>query len=231
MRTDVKEIVTLLAIVGMLTSCELGSDGSKRFNGASYKTVKSPYTGRIWMDRNVGADRVCLSATDDKCFGDYFQYGRVADGHEKRNSKTRDTQITYLDKADDRFYIGGTSEWYIGNEDLSRIMGKLDGSGMCPKGFRVPIDHEFFEEFYEDGTSAELEKEDSLFDTFLKIPSAGYRQSLSYRSRVGEIVDVGKESYMHIKDEGICYDRSRGRPIRCIKGTKEELENAKTNNR
>jgi len=29
------------------------------FHGKVYKTVKSPYTDRVWLDKNIGADRVC----------------------------------------------------------------------------------------------------------------------------------------------------------------------------
>jgi len=57
-------------------------------NGRAYNTVLSPKTGRVWLDRNLGADRVCLSKTDLNCYGDFYQFGRPSDGHEKRNSAT-----------------------------------------------------------------------------------------------------------------------------------------------
>lgn len=43
-------------------------------------------TGRIWMDKNLGATRVATSPTDSASFGFYFQWGRGADGHQERLS-------------------------------------------------------------------------------------------------------------------------------------------------
>jgi len=48
-----------------------------------YGTVTTR-TGRIWLDRNLGASRVALSPTDTQAYGDYFEWGRPADGHEKQ---------------------------------------------------------------------------------------------------------------------------------------------------
>ena len=39
-----------------------------------------------WLDRNLGALQVCTSSTDEKCYGDLFQWGRGDDGHQDRNS-------------------------------------------------------------------------------------------------------------------------------------------------
>lgn len=44
-------------------------------NGIVYKTVKSPYTGRVWLDRNLGAKRACKTSKDEDCFGDYYTMG------------------------------------------------------------------------------------------------------------------------------------------------------------
>lgn len=40
-------------------------------------SVTSPHTGRIWMDRNLGASRVCTSINDEQCFGDYLAYSGI----------------------------------------------------------------------------------------------------------------------------------------------------------
>jgi len=39
-----------------------------------YKTVVSPTTNRIWMDRNLGAKRVCLTYDDIECYGNYYKW-------------------------------------------------------------------------------------------------------------------------------------------------------------
>ena len=57
-------------------------------DGFIYNEVTNPVTGRIWMDRNLGASRVALSPNDSDSYGDLYQWGRDRDGHEKRKSPT-----------------------------------------------------------------------------------------------------------------------------------------------
>ncbi len=38
------------------------------------------------MDRNLGAARVATSSTDASSYGDLYQWGRLTDGHQLRNS-------------------------------------------------------------------------------------------------------------------------------------------------
>ena len=40
-------------------------------------------SGRLWMDRNLGATQVATSLTDYLAYGDLYQWGRGTDGHEK----------------------------------------------------------------------------------------------------------------------------------------------------
>ena len=47
--------------------------------------VTNPITGRTWMDRNLGATRAATSPTDEEAYGSFFQWGRFADGHQRRS--------------------------------------------------------------------------------------------------------------------------------------------------
>jgi hypothetical protein len=42
--------------------------------------VLNPATRKIWMDRNLGANRAATSSTDTEACGDLYQWGRRADG-------------------------------------------------------------------------------------------------------------------------------------------------------
>lgn len=42
------------------------------FNNLNYYTVLSPITGKIWLDRNLGAESICTSSTDSSCYGGYY---------------------------------------------------------------------------------------------------------------------------------------------------------------
>jgi len=234
-------VVTALAL---LTGCG-GEPSDLNHNGIQYGTVKSPYTGRIWMDKNVGAQRVCLYSTDEECYGDYFQYGRSADGHEKKDSQTRETKITYLDKSDDKFYVGNDSLWFEGSLGiLEENWKKLDGSSVCPKNFRVATGNEYYNEFLRDGSSVEAEIPEDVFKTFLKLPKAGFRydnsdtvseDTIAALLEVGDSVvywTLGGDSlstnyYGRVDINDMCVLYTLGKPIRCIKATKEEIEEAK----
>jgi uncharacterized protein (TIGR02145 family) len=53
------------------------------FNGVSYNMITSPNTGRIWLDRNLGATKVADSHNDVKAaYGYLYQWGRRNDGHQ-----------------------------------------------------------------------------------------------------------------------------------------------------
>ena len=53
--------------------------------------VLNPITGKTWMDRNLGASQVATSSSDAAAYGDLYQWGRRADGHQCRNSPTTTT--------------------------------------------------------------------------------------------------------------------------------------------
>ena len=72
-------------------------------NGTTYGTVTSPHTGRVWLDRNLGAAQVCTSFDDVACYGDYYQWGRNSDGHEDSasvNTATQAVNVTTVGHGD-----------------------------------------------------------------------------------------------------------------------------------
>lgn len=82
--------------------------------------VVSP-TGKVWMDRNLGASQVATAVDDDDAYGDLYQWGRGADGHEKRDSDTTPTRSD-SDTPGHGDFITTSSEpydWRTGqNDDL-----------------------------------------------------------------------------------------------------------------
>ncbi len=50
--------------------------------------VTNPTTGKTWMDRNLGASQAATSSNDAASYGDLYQWGRRADGHQCRTSAT-----------------------------------------------------------------------------------------------------------------------------------------------
>lgn len=74
-----------------------GNTGSVTFmyNGQSvtHTSVRAA-DGKIWLQQNLGATQVAATATDAASYGDLFQWGRWADGHQLRTSINQ--QVTTL---------------------------------------------------------------------------------------------------------------------------------------
>jgi len=176
----------LIPIITMLLMSDI------THNGTTYKTVKSPYTGKVWLDRNLGASRVCTSFDDVQCYGDYYQWGRNFDGHEDSGSATTSTQATDVNSAGSSF-IKGSSDWAsVDGAGTTRTANwsATDGSSVCPVGYRVPTINELKAELFDAG-SAQIQNRDDAFNSFLALPSAGYRYSI-----LGSVVYQGTWGHM-----------------------------------
>ena len=89
------------------------------FNFLTYKTVKSPYTGKIWLDRNLGATQACVTLEDTACFGDYYQWGRSFDGHQIKTSTTTSTRAADINNAGTLFIMNSAYDWATTDSDGS----------------------------------------------------------------------------------------------------------------
>ena len=167
--------------------------------GIAYGCVPSPYTGKVWLDRNLGAERVCQSFHDEKCYGDYYQWGRSADGHEKMDSTTTSEQASDVKDVGHGMFIladrDQNYDWaYEVDPDGSRRVhnwSMSDGSGICPAGYRVATHDEFEAELF-DENSAEIQKGYSekatnnddrrlnAWNSFLRLPAAGGRGATGF---------------------------------------------------
>ena len=165
------------ATLGIVTNFIL--DDGITHNGSTYKTVTSPYTGRVWLDRNLGASQVCASFDDPLCYGDYYQWGRDYDGHQESNSSTTSTQATDVTTVGHSDFITSNNtysyDWAQSADSNGSLRSanwsKTDGSSVCPVGFRVPTQTELQAETTDNGVTNSA----SAFTNFLKLPSAGYR--------------------------------------------------------
>lgn len=114
-------------------------------------------TGRIWLDRNLGASRVATSATDTQAFGDYYQWGRPTDGHQSQyitnNNSTGFTNTkSSTSVPPNGLWIqpnDGSEDWLI-TANNTLWVGANPSNNPCPTGFRIP-------------TLAEWQAEQALF--------------------------------------------------------------------
>ena len=139
--------------------------------------VTNPATGQTWMDRNLGASRAATYPTDPQAFGDLYQWGRAADGHQKRNSDI----VTTLSKADQpdhgSFIIPHESDYPPNwrnprNSFLWGWQGEVDTINTpCPCGYRLPTHKEWDAE----RKSWSSNNASGAFNSPLKLPVAGGR--------------------------------------------------------
>ncbi len=63
-------------------------------------------TGRCWMAFNLGATQVATSIDDEAAYGDLYQWGRPADGHQRRDDPTTTTtELSTTDAPGHRDFI------------------------------------------------------------------------------------------------------------------------------
>lgn len=133
--------------------------------------VHNAITGRIWMDRNLGASRVALSSTDSAAYGDLYQWGRGTDGHEKRNSPTTSTLSTTNTPDHGMFIAVASGDWRTEKSD--NLWQGIDGiNNPCPEGFRLPTSAEWKAEII---TWGSISNSGVAFSSPLKLTIAGHR--------------------------------------------------------
>jgi uncharacterized protein (TIGR02145 family) len=194
----------------------------------NYGTVVNPVTGKVWLDRNLGATQVATSSTDAASYGDLYQWGRAADGHQVRTSATHNTQaINWLaDEGNflwDGKFIISFSDWLTtATPDL--WSGTAAENNPCPSGFRVPTNAEWNQErrTWTNNNSV------GAFASPLKLPLTGGRNGSG-----GSLIGVGSFGYywsgsvtgsmarylfIGSSNAGMdASDRAFGFSIRCIK--------------
>ena len=228
--------IALLVALGLsFSACGGGSSSNNptviSHNGTTYNTVTSPYTGKIWLDRNLGASQACTALDDTACYGDYYQWGRASDGHENNtSSNTLDGALAInLDVGHGDFILNTTDWTALSLDDNGSLRAtnwsKIDGSSVCPVGYRVPTVQELRDETL-DNNATPIANNIDAYNNFLKLPSAGYRYggdgSLSQGSGVvwssgvasagSHLLDFGSSS------AGTGYaSRAYGFSVRCLK--------------
>jgi len=128
-------------------------------------------TGRVWMDRNLGASTVATSITDANAYGNLYQWGRGNDGHQCRNSSTTSTEACTDQPMHDEFILAPFDWRTTGNLDLWQ--GVYGTNNPCPSGFRLPTEAEFLAEkqaWVDNGSMGP-------FSSALKLPFSGGRQN------------------------------------------------------
>lgn len=149
--------------------------------------VLNSSTGKVWMDRNLGASQVATSSTDAAAYGDIYQWGRGADGHQIRTFGTTSTLSNSNTPGHGNLITVGSSpyDWRRPQNDML-WQGVSGINNPCPSGYRLPTEAEWEAE----RTSWGINSSAGAFGSPLKLPVAGIR-----RYGDGSLLNVGSDGY------------------------------------
>jgi uncharacterized protein (TIGR02145 family) len=136
--------------------------------------VTNPTTGKIWMDRNLGATQVATSSTDANSYGDLYQWGRRADGHQCRTSPATATLSSIDQPAHGDFILAPNAPYDWRSPQNANLWQGVNGvNNPCPSGYRIPTETEI------DAERSSWTQQNSLgaFASPLKLPVAGRREN------------------------------------------------------
>ena len=211
---------------GIQWNCEIPKNPSDVYNTS---------TGKIWMDRNLGASQAATSSTDFNAYGSLFQWGRAADGHQIIN-RTNATTSSAVNGTTIGPYNGDTApnalfitvanspyDWRSG-QNASLWQGVNGTNNPCPSGYRVPTEAEWSAELASWASNNAL----GAFASPLKLTLAGLRtrdrgdvnftgESACYWSST---INGTMSNFLSISSTDAAISstiRARGSSVRCIK--------------
>jgi uncharacterized protein (TIGR02145 family) len=193
------------------------------------------YGTQTWMDRNLGARRVAEAENDVFSYGNYYQWGRPADGHEitvwNGDTKTagRGLADVTADLAADanpsyaNFIITNSDDWLATQADPDRWA--TASQGPCPANYHVPTSDEWNTA---DALNSGWTNNTEAYNSTLKLPSSGERVrttgTLKNQGTHGlywsSTVNGTKASFLRFTNT-VAFTRtnkrSRGFTVRCLK--------------
>jgi uncharacterized protein (TIGR02145 family) len=162
---------------------------SSWIEGIHFQTVINSFTGLEWMDRNLGAHRVATASFDQLSYGNSYQWGRAADGHEivvyngaTQNAKgfnpTTATQSSSDTPGHGDFITSITSPIDWRSPQNNNLWQGVSGTNNpCPTGYRLPTETELNNErlSWVQAPISSTNDAAGAFASPLKFPMTGWR--------------------------------------------------------
>ena len=211
----------------------------KSIPASATAVVNVTFGTQTWMDRNLGARRVATALNDVLSYGNHYQWGRPADGHEISvwNGDTHTigrgfydaTKLENLATSDapshPNFILTNNNlTFYDWRDDNNNNRWATANQGPCPVGYHVPTDGQWAIA----DTFGAWNNNTDTYNSALKLPSAGYRYRinglLNGQGTLGNYwsstVSVPYARYLLFSStSAITNNTSRafGFPVRCLK--------------
>ena len=157
----------------------------KSIPASATAVVDVTYGTQTWMDRNLGARRVATALNDVLSYGNHYQWGRPADGHEISvwdgatttsgrgfaNATALGALSATTTPGHPNFILATASpfDWLATQADPDRWA--TANQGPCPAGYHVPT----ITEWNTADTFGAWNNNTDTFNSNLKLPSAGIR--------------------------------------------------------
>lgn len=189
----------------------------------AYVASVTSTTGRIWMDRNLGGSQVATAFNDALSYGDLYQWGRGADGHQLRTSATTSSLSSNDVPGHGNFITtSGSGDWRS-PANTSLWQGVNGINNPCPSGYRIPTSVEWTTEFGTWSPASHL----GAINSPLKVPLAGYRSNGNAVPAQGTLgyywsstISGSISTYLFFKTTALNLNtigRAWGLSVRCIK--------------
>ena len=171
----------------------------KSIPASATAVVEVTYGTQTWMDRNLGARRVATAINDVLSYGNHYQWGRPADGHEISvwNGATPTSGRGFADatalEALAMSDAPGHPNFILTNvtpfdwrSDNNNNRWATANQGPCPAGYHVPTDAQWATADAFDGGAATnggatvgWDNNTETYESALKLPSAGNRHRIN----------------------------------------------------
>ena len=161
----------------------------KSIPASATAVVDVTYGTQTWMDRNLGARRVATALNDVLSYGNHYQWGRPADGHEISvwdgatttsgrgfaNATALGALSATTTPGHPNFILTSASpfDWLATQADPDRWA--TANQGPCPAGYHVPT----ITEWNTADTFGAWNNNTDTFNSVLKLPSAGIRSRIN----------------------------------------------------
>ena len=169
--------------------CEDSVTFTYKGNIVTYGVVES--LGKCWLDRNLGASQVATAHNDSLAYGDLFQWGRLDDGHQERDSGTTFELSDADNPGHSNFILVDSKPYNWRDSQNDNLWQGVSGiNNPCPLGWRIPTEAEWdFER-----ASWSEQNPGGAFMSPLKLTVAGYRTFSS---------DSPYQSPQHVSGSGV----------------------------
>ena len=147
-----------------------------RGSSVTYGTVTSDTDpARTWLDKNLGATDVATAYNDSSAYGHLFQWGRLDDGHQLRDSGTTETLSSTDDPGHSNFILAPDTPYDWRDPQNDDLWNSPDYDNLIASalelGYRVPTQAEWAAEL----AAWSSTDYDGAYASPLKLTAGGYR--------------------------------------------------------